>query len=29
VADPSVVFGILGLVLLLSIHDRRAATNTA
>jgi signal peptidase II len=29
VADPSVVVGILGLVLLLSIHDRRAATNTA
>ena len=29
VADSSVVVGILGLVLLLSIHDRRTATNTA
>jgi signal peptidase II len=29
VADSSVVVGILGLVLLMSIHDRRTATNTA
>jgi signal peptidase II len=29
VADSSVVVGILGLILLLSIHDRRTATNTA